>query len=47
MKTWSRNFYGIIERYEGTVVAQFYGHSHADEFELFFDTETFSEHLLH
>ncbi|KAG5893193.1 hypothetical protein JTB14_016469 [Gonioctena quinquepunctata] len=42
MKTWSRNFYAIVERYQDTIMAQFYGHSHADEFELFYDTEEYS-----
>lgn len=28
-----------MERYENTIVAQFYGHSHADEFEVFYDLE--------
>uniref|UniRef100_A0A1A9ZW88 Sphingomyelin phosphodiesterase n=1 Tax=Glossina pallidipes TaxID=7398 RepID=A0A1A9ZW88_GLOPL len=37
LKVWSRNFYKIISRYENTVVAQFYGHTHFDEFELFYD----------
>ena len=36
---WSRNFNKIINRYEHTVTAQFYGHTHADEFQLFFDPE--------
>lgn len=42
MKTWSKNFYNIINRYEDTVVALFYGHSHADEFELFYDVQEYS-----
>lgn len=38
-KVWSRNFYTIINRYESTVTAQFYGHTHQDEFEVFYDEE--------
>jgi len=36
---WSSNFNKIINRYEQTVTAQFYGHTHADEFQLFYDPE--------
>ncbi|XP_060532575.1 sphingomyelin phosphodiesterase-like isoform X2 [Cylas formicarius] len=42
MKMWSNNFYDIVERYEYTIVAQFYGHSHHDEFEVFYDTAEYS-----
>ena len=28
-------------RYESTVVAQFFGHTHFDHLEIFYDTETF------
>ncbi|XP_073847882.1 sphingomyelin phosphodiesterase isoform X1 [Musca autumnalis] len=37
LKVWSRNFYKIISRYENTIMAQFYGHTHFDEFEMFYD----------
>ncbi|XP_034650658.1 sphingomyelin phosphodiesterase isoform X1 [Drosophila subobscura] len=37
LKVWSRNFYKIISRYESTITAQFYGHTHYDEFEMFYD----------
>lgn len=43
MKVWSQNFYSIVERFEDTVTAQFYGHSHADEFELFYETAEYSK----
>lgn len=43
MKVWSRNFNKIIERYENTIQAQFYGHTHADEFEVLYDLETSSK----
>ncbi|KAK6631215.1 hypothetical protein RUM43_014312 [Polyplax serrata] len=39
LKVWSRNYYKIINRYETTITAQFFGHTHFDEFELFYDTE--------
>ncbi|XP_049780611.1 sphingomyelin phosphodiesterase isoform X2 [Schistocerca cancellata] len=38
LKVWSRNYYKIINRYESTITAQFFGHTHFDEFELFYDT---------
>ncbi|XP_019613437.1 PREDICTED: sphingomyelin phosphodiesterase-like [Branchiostoma belcheri] len=37
MKAWSWNYYKIIDRYESTVAAQFFGHTHRDHFELFYD----------
>ncbi|CAH1158391.1 unnamed protein product [Phyllotreta striolata] len=45
LKTWSKNFYSIVDRFRDTITAQFYGHSHADEFELFYETENFSKNL--
>lgn len=42
LKVWSRNYYAIINRYESTVTAQFFGHTHFDEFEIFYDTEDYS-----
>lgn len=27
-------------RFEGTIAAQFFGHTHVDEFEMFYDEET-------
>ncbi|KAF2899912.1 hypothetical protein ILUMI_06276 [Ignelater luminosus] len=41
LKTWSENYYEIINRYENTVVAQFFGHTHADEFEVFYDNDNY------
>ncbi|KAK9730903.1 Acid sphingomyelin phosphodiesterase C-terminal region [Popillia japonica] len=41
LKVWSENFYKIIDRYEQTITAQFYGHTHTDEFEVFYDAETY------
>ncbi|XP_026320284.1 sphingomyelin phosphodiesterase isoform X1 [Hyposmocoma kahamanoa] len=37
LKVWSRNYYAIINRYEATITAQFFGHTHFDEFEIFYD----------
>lgn len=37
IKVWSRNYYKIISRYESTITAQFFGHTHYDEFEVFYD----------
>lgn len=45
LKSWSWNYYRIIARYENTVAGQFFGHTHVDEFELFYDEETLSRPL--
>ncbi|XP_064651922.1 sphingomyelin phosphodiesterase-like [Lineus longissimus] len=37
LSTWSWNYHRIVNRYESTIVAQFFGHTHTDSFELFFD----------
>ncbi|XP_050717172.1 sphingomyelin phosphodiesterase-like isoform X1 [Eriocheir sinensis] len=37
LKVWSHNYYTIVNRYEATITAQFFGHTHFDEFELFYD----------
>lgn len=42
LKIWSRNYYKIVQRYESTITAQFYGHTHFDEFEVFYDTNDLS-----
>jgi len=39
LASWGREFSKIISRFEGTVRAQFYGHTHNDEFAVFYDTE--------
>lgn len=39
LKAWSANYYKIINRYESTVRAQFFGHTHRDHFEVFYDEE--------
>lgn len=42
LKVWSRNYYKIVSRYESTIVAQFFGHTHFDEFEVFYDPHDLS-----
>lgn len=43
LKTWSQNYYAIVDRYENTIAAQFFGHTHADEFEVFYDNEKYKK----
>lgn len=45
LKSWSWNYYRIVERYENTLAGQFFGHTHVDEFEVFYDEETLSRPL--
>lgn len=45
LKSWSWNYYKIIARYENTLAGQFFGHTHVDEFEIFYDEETLSRPL--
>eukprot|EP00062_Callorhinchus_milii_P026360 gi/632988372/ref/XP_007883075.1/ PREDICTED: sphingomyelin phosphodiesterase-like [Callorhinchus milii] len=42
LRSWSWNYYRIVNRFEGTISAQFFGHTHMDEFEVFYDEETLS-----
>lgn len=35
--TYSRKLHQIVDRYEDTILAQFYGHTHMDHFEVFYD----------
>lgn len=42
LKIWSHNYYEIVTRYESTIMAQFFGHTHHDEIELFYDPTNFS-----
>ncbi|KAF5302827.1 hypothetical protein FQA39_LY02007 [Lamprigera yunnana] len=37
LKVWSRNYYEIISKFEHVVTAQFFGHTHSDEYEIFYD----------
>ncbi|KAM4796838.1 sphingomyelin phosphodiesterase [Rhinophrynus dorsalis] len=45
LKSWSWNYYRIVNRFESTIVSQFFGHTHLDEFEIFYDEETLSRPL--
>uniref|UniRef100_A0A8C0JCI8 Sphingomyelin phosphodiesterase 1 n=1 Tax=Chelonoidis abingdonii TaxID=106734 RepID=A0A8C0JCI8_CHEAB len=50
LRSWSWNYYRARPldahlhrgRFEGTIAAQFFGHTHVDEFEMFYDEETLS-----
>lgn len=44
LKIWSQNYYEVIARYEHTVAAQFFGHTHKDEFEVFYDPRNLSDY---
>ena len=37
---WGREFAKLVDRFEGTIAAQFHGHTHNDEFKIFYDLET-------
>lgn len=43
LQVWSRNYYKIINRYEYTIIGQFFGHTHMDEFEMFYDDQSTSQ----
>ncbi len=36
---WSHEFNRLIRRFNNTVVGQFFGHTHFDEFEIFFSKD--------
>lgn len=42
---WSREYRRVIDRFHRTIGAQFTGHSHRDEFEIFYDSAT-STHAI-
>ena len=42
---WGRNYGRIIERFENTIRAQFFGHTHNDQFIVFYDSQTNSRPL--
>lgn len=44
IKTWSSNYYEVIARFENTVTAQFFGHTHHDEFQVFYDPKNLSKY---
>lgn len=39
MRSFSENYYKIVNRFESTIIGQFFGHTHNDEFEIFYDLE--------
>jgi len=41
-QAWIYNFLAVVERFKDTIVAQFYGHTHADEFRVFFSNNNIS-----
>ncbi|XP_029375342.1 sphingomyelin phosphodiesterase [Echeneis naucrates] len=43
--SWSWNYYHIVNRYESTVAGQFFGHTHFDEFQMFYDEMTLTRPL--
>jgi sphingomyelin phosphodiesterase len=40
MTTWSWNYYKIINRYENVIAGQFFGHTHFDSWEVFYDIDS-------
>ncbi|XP_045170624.2 sphingomyelin phosphodiesterase-like [Mercenaria mercenaria] len=40
LKPWSWNYYKIMNRYENTIAEQFFGHTHAMTYEMFYDEKT-------
>ncbi|KAI7793261.1 sphingomyelin phosphodiesterase [Triplophysa rosa] len=45
LSSWSRNYYHIVNRYESTISGQFFGHTHTDEFQMFYDEDTLTRPL--
>ncbi|KAF4108171.1 sphingomyelin phosphodiesterase [Onychostoma macrolepis] len=45
LKSWSWNYYHIVNRYESTITGQFFGHTHVDEFQMFYDEDTLTRPL--
>ncbi|XP_063244222.1 sphingomyelin phosphodiesterase-like [Bacillus rossius redtenbacheri] len=42
LSTWSREFNKIVDRFESTITAHFNGHTHSDEFHVFYSAENAS-----
>lgn len=42
LKAWSWNYFKIVNRYESTIVGQFFGHSHANFYEVMYDNVNFT-----
>lgn len=45
LSSWSWNYYHIVNRYESTITGQLFGHTHMDEFQMFYDEETMTRPL--
>ncbi|KAF7654514.1 hypothetical protein LDENG_00068850 [Lucifuga dentata] len=45
LSSWSWNYYHIVNRYESTITGQFFGHTHLDEFQMFYDEATMTRPL--
>lgn len=43
LQIWSENYYRIVSRFNQTIRGQFYGHTHSDEFQLFFDHDQLNQ----
>lgn len=39
-RPWLRTFLNILDRFQDTITGQFYGHSHRDEFRVYFSSKT-------
>lgn len=37
MRIWSRNYYKIVQRFESTITGQFFGHTHSDEIQIYWN----------
>ena len=35
-QSWSWNYYRVVDRFESTITGQFFGHTHFDEMEIFY-----------
>ena len=46
-RVWSRNFNKIINRYAHIVTGQFYGHTHNDEFQIFYNDENYPTNIAY
>jgi sphingomyelin phosphodiesterase len=47
IKPFSDNYYKLVNRFENTIAAQFFGHTHVDEFYLYFDNQNPSNRPTH
>jgi len=47
VRVWSRNFNKIINRYAHIVTGQFYGHTHNDEFQIFYNDENYPTNIAY